>query len=378
MRHERPFPWVTRALVAIAVLALLAGPSVSATAGGNADGSIETAARDASREADGVKLQALAESKGALGVFLDKSTGEYVVVVPSSGKSTFVASDSSKLSIQVRVETRDIDPATIDRIGDALEAIRPTIKQYSYGFGFDPESGTIVLSSEAPASEFASIEKEFPGKISFRPGVFELASRSNDTEPYSGGAYLNGDMLCTSGFAIDFNAGGRYMVTAGHCNPNGTTTNMGTAWRESPAWPYWDFELIRGKTYRPYVYDSANYTRPVTNAWNPSVGSSYCISGRTSGTSCGWILRKLDQTVCYFDIGECFHNLASFYRPGGGPIQHGDSGGPLWFSYSSPARAGIRGVISGFGYDALEGWNSYATQYQTIADYYVGHAALGN
>lgn len=376
MSNGRPSQRGRRALVAIAVLGLTAAPSVSATTVGNADGSIEMAAREAAREADGVKLQALAESRGALGVFLDESTGEYVVVVPSTGESAFAASDSSGLSLSVRVETRDIDRATIDRIGDALLAIRPAIKQYSYGFGFDPESGTIILTSEAPESEFASIQKEFPGKISFRPGFFELTSQSNDTQPYSGGAYLNGNLLCTSGFALDFNAGGRYMVTAGHCNPNGTTTNMGTAWRESPAWPYWDFELIRGRTYRPYIYDSATTTRPVINATNPLVGSSYCITGRTSRSVCGWTLRKLNQTICYIDIGECFHDLAAFYRSSGLPTQDGDSGGPLWYKYNSPARAGIRGVLSGRGWDWIEGWNSWATQYQSIANYYVGHAAL--
>lgn len=52
-------------------------------------------------------------------------------------------------------------------------------------------------------------------------------------------------------------------------------------------------------------------------------------------------------------------------------------GGPLWFSYSSPARAGVRGVISGYFWDiSTFNWMSYATQYQSIANYYVGHAAL--
>lgn len=375
MKSGRPSQRRRLAVVVIAVLGLSATPNVSATTGDNAVDSSALAVR----EAAGVELEALAESKGALGVFLDESTGEFVVVVPSAGKSEFAASDASKLSMSVRVETRDIDRATIDEISDALLAIRPAIKQYSYGFGFDPESGTMILTSEAPESAFAAIEEAFPGKISFRSGIFELASRSNDSEPYSGGANLNGDLLCTSGFALDFNAGGRYMVTAGHCNPNGATTNMGTAWRESAAYPYWDFELIQGKTYRPYIYDSGSYTRPVVNASNPSVGSSYCISGRTSGTVCSWTLRKLNQTICYsqgYPSGACAHNLAEFYRSSGVPVQPGDSGGPLWYNYSSPDRAGIRGVISGYSWDLLQGWSSYATQYQTIADYYVGHAAL--
>ena len=45
-------------------------------------------------------------------------------------------------------------------------------------------------------------------------------------------------------------------------------------------------------------------------------------------------------------------------------------------SYSSPLRAGIRGVISGRSWDLFQGWSSYATQYNSIASYYVGQAAL--
>lgn len=165
------------------------------------------------------------------------------------------------------------------------------------------------------------------------------------------------------------------MVTAGHCNPNGTTTNMGTAWREAPAYPNWDFELIKGKTYRPYIYDSANYTRPVVNAWNPAVGASYCTTGRASGIRCGWTVRSLNNTICYSDYPGCARNLASFDKADGVPVQQGDSGGPLWFSYSSPLRAGIRGVVSG-RVNWPTGWVSYATQYQSIAAYYVGSAAL--
>ena len=250
--------------------------------------------------------------------------------------------------------------------------------KYSYGFGFDPESGTVIVTSEAPEQVFEPVENRFPGKITFRVGFFRSASMTNDPQPHSGGANLNGDKNCTSGFALDFNSGGRYMVTAGHCNPNGATTNMGTAWRESAAYPYWDFELIGGHTYRPYVYDSLYYTRPVVNAWNPSVGSNYCTTGRTTGVVCDYTLRKLNQTICYIDISICAHNLAEIYRPNGSHIQPGDSGGPLWFSYSSPLQAGIRGVLSGWSWDLFQGYSSYATQYATIANYYVAHAALAN
>jgi hypothetical protein len=357
---------------------LIALPGPSTVSGAMPDASSEAAR--AEREVEGLELQDIVASRGALGVYVNEA-GEFVVVVPSTGRSDFRITDAANVDLAVRVEARDIDQATIDAISKELEAIRPAIKDYAYGFGFDPESGTVVLRSEAPESAFAAIEAAYPGKIAYRPGVFVAASMSSDPQPHSGGAYVQGGgWACTSGFTLDFNAGGRYMVTAGHCFNDGTSTNMGTAWREAPAWPYWDFELISGHTYRPYLYDSGAYTRPVINAWNPSVGSKYCTTGRSSGIKCNWTVRSLNQTICYtqdYPSGACAHNLAGFNQPTGGPIQHGDSGGPLWYSYSSPARAGIRGVISGFFWDIWTfNWMSYATQYTTIADYYVAHAAI--
>jgi hypothetical protein len=280
---------------------------------------------------------------------------------------------------RVRVETSQLDHGTIDRIGEAIRARRADLMDYSLGYGFDPESGTVLLRSDAPPSAFASILDAYPGMITFRFAKFELTSSSNDPQPHSGGANLNGALNCTSGFTFKFNSTGtRYMVTAGHCNPHGTSTNMGTVWQDSQVYPYWDFELVRGHTYQGRLYDSANFTRPVVNAQNPAVGSSYCTRGRTSGTVCSYIVRKLNQTICFLEYPGCAHNLVEFYRTDEKFPQPGDSGGPLYFSYSSPARAGIRGVVAGRGWDLFQGWSGYATQYQTIADWYVGQAVLSS
>ncbi len=373
MRRSRLSKQVRLSLIVLVALAMATPPSAVATAA-----STFGAPDPAVREANVVLLQDMAQSSGALGVYFDESSAQYVVVVPASGTSTFSVADASRLSLSVRVETRSIDRATIDKIEKSLEAVRPTILEYSYGFAFDPESGTITLTSEAPETAFKSIEAAFPGKISFRPGWFRQAGWDNDTAPYSGGAFLNGEKACTSGFALDFNSGGRAMITAGHCNVDGTVTNMGTARREPAAYPYWDFELITGRTYRGFIYDQSSTTRPVINASNPSVGITYCTTGRYTGFRCGWTVRKLDQTICYIDIPICPHNLAEFYNSAGDHVGPGDSGGPLWYNSSSPFGAGIRGVTSGWGWDLFQGNSSYATQYQTIASYYVDHAHLGN
>jgi hypothetical protein len=362
-----------RAWLGIALGVMFACTPAVTAAAASAD-----AAADASREAAAVKLETLAESRGALGTYFDKTTDQYVVVVSATASSTFSVAEVAHLNLKVRVEQRAIDRATIDRVENALESARSTVSSRSYGFGFDPELGMVTLTAEGPESDFASIEKAFPGKISFRYGWFrQTADWANDTQPYWGGAWLNGQNNCTSGFTIEFNSGGRAMVTAGHCNSTGASTNMGTAYREAAAYPYYDFELITGRTYQGQIYDTGSYGRWVLNGSNPSVGSRYCTTGRNSGFQCGWTVRKLNQTICYDPLnGPCYHGLAEFYRTSGVVVvQLGDSGGPLWYAYSSPLGAGVRGVISGRGYDLFQGWSSYATQYQFIANYYVGHAA---
>jgi hypothetical protein len=353
---------------------------VSSVSAGTA-GSPDTLAQpDApAQEARAAKLEALAESTGALGVYLDGTSGQYVVVVPTSGRSSFSLSAAAPLGLAVRVETRDIDIVTINQIGQALESLKPTLVGFSYGFGFDPQTGTVTLASEAPEPAFASILRAFPGKISFRPGWFrQAADWSHDTPPYWGGAWLNGPALCTSGFSFDFNSGGRAMVTAGHCFASGAATNMGTAYREAAAYPYYDFELVTGQTYGGYIFDSGSTGRQVINASNPSVGASYCTTGRNTGIRCGWTVRKLNQTICFINTGNCNHSLAEFYNSNQDILQPGDSGGPFWFNSSSPFGAGIRGINTGWSWDLLQGYSNYATQYQTIANYYVGHATWGS
>lgn len=231
MNVERARQQARLGLVGIALLGLAATPITYA-----ATPDVTTESQAATREASGVKLRALAEERGALGMYVDETTGEYVVVVPAAGQSRFTASDSESISLPVRVETRDIDAATLDQISKALEAVALKVVGQAFGFGFDPESGKVVLQSEAPESAFAAVERAFPGRIVFREAKFEQTTMDNDGQPHWGGAKVQvpgTTGYCTSGFAIRFNAsGGRYMVTAGHCFSNGQATNMGPSYEK--------------------------------------------------------------------------------------------------------------------------------------------------
>jgi hypothetical protein len=360
---------------AIASVAIVLVVPATLAAGGTGVPSASSAASATERaEAASVKLQDLAIAKGALGVYKDEKG--YVVVRPSS-RGDLTAAELSVPDLSIRVEAVGTDVETVDRLIADLEALNPRLKE-SYGFGFDPESGKVLIQSEAPEAAFATVTRAYPGLVDFRPGKWDLTSWDNDGQPHWGGAWVQqtGGNACTSAFAIADNNGHRYMTTAGHCFPNGVTTNMGKAWRPGDGYPLYDFEFITGHTVSGYLYDSSTHGRKVKNAINPGIGSVYCTTGRNSGFQCDWTVRRLNQTMCYGTNGECYHSLAAFNRPSGAPVQLGDSGGPLWLKYSD-GTAGVRGVISGRFWDVgTFQWLSYATQYQQAADFYVMHAIL--
>ncbi len=271
---------------------------------------------------------------------------------------------------------RIVEPFTL---GDALEKLHGRVEG-SFGFGFDVALRKMVVQSEAPESDFAALEKAYPGLISYRPGKWgETASWSNDGQPHWGGAWLQGGgWACTSGYPIEDYSGHRYMLTAGHCFTNGTSTNMGTAVRPSTGdpWPYYDAELIKSHTYAGYVYVTGTGGDRVKNAANPGVGYHYCTTGRSSGFKCGWTIQNVNKTICFNNQPSCFHGLAGFTKSDGSIIQEGDSGGPLYVTYSD-YTVGVRGTITGYFWDVLSfSYWSYATMYQPVADFYAMHAVI--
>jgi hypothetical protein len=169
------------------------------------------------------------------------------------------------------------------------------------------------------------------------------------------------------------------MITAGHCFPNGATTTIGQAIRSSAIYPYYDIEQISGKSYAGKIYDSSSTSLNVMSSGNPTIGGTYCTSGRTTGVYCNWKLRSLGVTICYTDPPQiCAHSLAGFDDPAlGKHVQHGDSGGPLWLYWNNTTGVGIRGVVSGYFFDVYSGrYVSYATQYNRIATEFGGNAYI--
>lgn len=332
--------------------------------------------RDAAKELAVAQLEATADSRGALGLYFDEAAREFVVVLPEAAAGRFKTADVASLGLAVRVETRKIDRETVETIEDEVVALRPDIPlQFGYSVAFNPESGLVEIASDAPRGHFSAIEKRFPGLTTFRTETFETAAGtwSSDTPPHWGGAYLNGNLSCTSGFVVrNQSTGTRYMVTAGHCNPNGTTTNMGTAVRHSDVYPGLDVGLIRGKTYGGYIYaDGATGERAVADANNPVLESSYCMTGRSSGFTCSWVPKQKGVKVCYPAIPEgCTYNLYATKKTGNAVIQLGDSGGPLYIKAAN-LKVGVRGIVSGRSSDLFGNWTSYFQGARDITNMYV-------
>ena len=170
---------------------------------------------------------------------------------------------------------------------------------------------------------------------------------------------------CTAGFkAVGNSFGNRYMLTAGHCFPNGadkykwaSSVTSGTIkeigpveeyafgaggdwgkirangswWEEIPNWPslvthYW-----------------GNQTYPINyEAW-PYLGEYLCFSGNKNGTSCGNVT-NLSVAGLESEKGV---ELPPLVEVQGLCTEKGDSGGPL-FSYSSNTAIGM---LTG-GYEA--------------------------
>jgi hypothetical protein len=289
----------------------------------------------------------LLERTGALGYFLDE-TGGIVVVIPSSGSSSFDARDAASLGISVSVETRDFERAEIDAITEMVAARQwvPRVPGAREPFTiFDAKRGRVRIYTDAPVSVFQDVLDKYPGKINF-VGRAIVPLRIEDIEPHWGGAVLESPQHpgvgCSSGFSVRNAQNNHRMLTAGHCYAEGARVNSpeGTTFgvvKNRSAWPNIDSELVgeSGVTMEGRIYaglPNSTTSIPVGGAADPQFGSSYCISGMQQGEKCGGTMWD-----------SHFPNVFLF-DPGKGPCP-GDSGGPFFFKSFGIAYA--RGTIEG-------------------------------
>lgn len=271
--------------------------------------------------------------------------------------------------------------ATVEQLAAALTAagpdLRSTIPELT-GAWVDETTGRIVLDVASPApskqaydTERAAIEKlmGFPVEFRFLPPPQDLSTPPDTSKPgdkpavparalpnVGGGRQLTGGegQFCTVGFAVKHAITGvKGVLTAGHCFNDATYTNYPVPPEILPtvivptemimeAWGgIVDFQWHSFPPGQPvtsaYCVSFTDCSNVVIYGSTPTVGSTVCHMGRTTGKSCGTV-----STIGYEFNGTC-PNTDPATCPSGkwirveGPnlaCAGGDSGGPAFNGYN--------------------------------------------
>lgn len=249
-----------------------------------------------------------------------------------------------------------------------------------YTVDVDATTGRIVLTfGDVDATTLSNSEaiSGLPDLVdveSDAAGGFFRASRGSDSPPHWGGAgiYNSSGDGCTTGFTVKRNdTGARASLTAGHCgtpNGNGGTWYSGsyTYGTKNDAYGFPDYDQARlvGQTYDPVIWtnngEDPNTIRGVSEANDPAIGGSVCMSGFATGTPCAIIVKSLTASAC--DSSGCTTYLGRGKRDDGAIIvREGDSGAPIYHRWSD-GTAGVRGTVVGGDQGGarvyFERWNS--------------------
>jgi alpha-lytic endopeptidase len=148
---------------------------------------------------------------------------------------------------------------------------------------------------------------------------------------------------CSTGFNARNSSGTRYVITAGHCGPVGTTTRIGSGASlgviDGSVFPGSDMAVMRitnsAIVQRGRVVNYSGGSIPVSGSTPALVGASICRSGNRTGYRCG-VVRAINVSVTY--PGGTVNGLTETSACNG----QGDSGG----SYITTAGQ-AQGVASG-------------------------------
>ncbi len=294
---------------------------------------------------------------GALGEKIEKSVagrsgGTYL---DSAGSLVVTTLDAEADAAVKRSGAR---PQRVDDSAAKLDAIMAQLDRQAakggagavQGWYVDVPTNTVVVTvtegaTDATTVAVTKLATSFGSSVRIERKPADLAPRP--AEWLAGGfqIVIPSGNLCSVGFNT-LDASNRHVVlTAGHCvtqsgtvsrngywigatrTANYPTDDFGTFWNSYPT--YWQPS--------PSVYKWNNTYVRLAGQWNtPTVGSTVCKSGRTTGYTCGTI-RAVNQTVTYTGgkvIGGLVRHDAC--------VEGGDSGGA-----NISAGAYALGVTSG-------------------------------
>lgn len=300
---------------------------------------------DAAADADAL-------SRGLIGLTLDHHAQEVVVVVdPTLVNDAALERDveqAAEPSVEVRVSAgcnSAVELLATRHLIDS-QAWSQDASKASYGWYLDPKTSTFAVTfaheDQAAAEALAAGAK---GTVTVAVGdvVRRSGGRLNDDEPHWGGAAIGfpGDRVCTSGFTVILNGGGRGSVTAGHCPlPQGTDIFSGSQFygnaHDRDDYPTHDLRRIGpgGQSFskRIHVDPCCPNAREVVADHNPSVGDFVCVSGFVTRAVCGLEVLNTSYTFCG---GGCTPNLFKARKLGEVVGNLGDSGAPVYQRFGS-------------------------------------------
>jgi hypothetical protein len=205
--------------------------------------------------------------------------------------------------------------------------------------------------------EAAGIPTEHITYVENQGEMVNLASRTNDASPWSGGARIvmsNGG-LCSTGFSVLIGGYGR-LLTANHCDPSGDRTvrsgggtiiAYGSGVSTYPSIDSNSIDPRQSPATAEKIYTGhwASTSRSTVKNWASNNNGDYvCSGGATTGTHCGTII---DDSVGWPGLSGGWYVKArgnGSYMAG-----QGDSGGPIYRGVTGGAQA--RGtLIGGYGY----------------------------
>ncbi len=265
----------------------------------------------------------------------------------------------------------------------------------------DPPSGVTIRGTEEdrPGNRIVLLVDRLgdglPADLAARHGAAAVAvrvvpeepalasgSRNWDLSPYFGGAAIkapNGHS-CSSGFSW-YSAGVSYMLTAGHCAPEGGEVTSASGRRigyvQSGFQETWKVavgtEPLTGQSVKrgdlalvetfPAEYTAASvYTGPLANSvftapvsgkypTRALIGQTFCVSGIFAET-CGWSVDQLAKPVRLHEEITNTYGVADAVVTGkktsGMCVKGGMSGGAV-YSYRADGAVEAKGIISGGG-----------------------------
>ncbi|NYG57507.1 hypothetical protein BJ980_000430 [Nocardioides daedukensis] len=247
----------------------------------------------------------------------------------------------------VTVEAGDLLPeALIDPTLDKVRAAVSTEKHKAL-LSFDSVSQTIAIqvqpNNPAPDDQLRSTAERAAPNTSIRVERVPFVEDDIEDSTLRGGAYMvnspNGSPYCTNAFVMrKISDGLKRISTAGHCADGKTTTYYrlhGSDGLDSTAVSYtfsrWSFAdpdiaLASSGTFTPsasFYFDGGNKRQAHTAAaGRPSLNTSVCHYGRTSGRACGIVTETNDDapTAANQVVSDAAH-------------APGDSGGPWYWGY---------------------------------------------